>query len=98
VQVAVLLLLVLAVIVAVPALTAVTFPLETVATFLSLDVHVTVLSVASEGVTVAVRVSLEPSTRESDVLFSGSFSLRSAQTPPNLLNKGFFAFWHMHTT
>ena len=45
---------VVAVIVAVPAETAVTTPFDTVATELSLDVQTTVLFVAFAGVTVAV--------------------------------------------
>ena len=45
---------VVAVIVAVPAETAVTTPFDTVATELSLDVQTTVLLVAFAGVTVAV--------------------------------------------
>ena len=52
---------VVTVIVAVPALTAVTFPLSTVATALSLEDHVTFLLVALDGLTVAVRVVCSPS-------------------------------------
>lgn len=48
----------LAVIVLVPAATAVTMPLLTFATFVLLEVQVTVLLVAFSGVTVAVKVSL----------------------------------------
>lgn len=49
-----------AVIVAVPAAIGVTVPeLFTVATLVLLEVHVTVLFVAFDGVTVAVSVSLE---------------------------------------
>ena len=52
-----------AVMVTVPAFLAVTTPsLSTVATDSSLDFHVTVLSVASAGATVAVRVVEAPST------------------------------------
>ena len=53
----------LAVMVAVPAATAVTTPFSTVATVASEVVQVTVLSVASAGVTVAVRVTVSPSVR-----------------------------------
>lgn len=64
----------LAVIVDVPAATAVTVPLSTVATLVSLEVQETVLSVALLGFTVAVKVSLpllEPFTvKESVVLFN----------------------------
>lgn len=60
-HVAVLPLDVLAVIVTVPALTAVTLPvLLTVATDLSLVVHVTVLFVALDGATVALKVYVPP--------------------------------------
>ena len=53
---------VLTVIVAVPTLTAVTTPeLDTVATDVLFDDHVTDLFVAYEGVTVAVRVLVSPS-------------------------------------
>ena len=59
----------LAVIVAVPALTAVTLPLpSTVATLLSEDVHVTFLSVALSGATVALSFWLSPSTMLISVL------------------------------
>ena len=55
---------VLTVIVAVPSATAVIFPLlSTVATFSSLEVQVTDLSVASAGNTVAVKVSVSPSVK-----------------------------------
>ena len=71
VQVAVLLFTVVAVIVAVPSATAVTLPLEeTVATEVLFDFHVTVLSVAFEGATVAVSVDVPPTSRLSDVLLS----------------------------
>ena len=59
-----------AVIVAVPSFTAVTFPLATVAMVASEEVHVTVLSVASSGLTVAVRVASSPSVSSSEVLSS----------------------------
>ena len=69
-QVAVLLpSLVVTVMVAEPALTAVTLPFSsTVATALSEDFQETVLSVASSGVTVALRVAEPPSVRDSSVL------------------------------
>ena len=51
-----------AVMVAVPAATAVTTPSDTVATLVLLDVHSTVLSVASSGATVAVSFSVPPPT------------------------------------
>lgn len=54
---------VVAVIVAVPAPTAVTLPPETVATEALLVVHVTVLFVALDGETVAVRVEEPPTLR-----------------------------------
>ena len=56
-----------AVIVALPFPTAVTTPLETVATDVLLDVHTT-LSVELDGVTVAVSVAVFPFVRLSDVL------------------------------
>ena len=59
-----------AVMVAVPSLTAVILPPSTVATAVSDDDHVTVLSVASSGLTVAVIVSESPSVRVSSVLES----------------------------
>ena len=52
---------VVTVIVQVPFATAVTFPFaSTVATFVLLDVHVTLLSVASAGATVAVSCTVSP--------------------------------------
>ena len=55
---------------ALPAFTAVTLPFwSTVTMALLLDCHVTVLSVASLGLTVAVRVSLLPFSIVSSVLF-----------------------------
>ena len=57
-----------AVMVAVPNFLAVTTPLETVATVASEVVQVTVLSVASSGPTVAVRVTVSPTFREAQVL------------------------------
>ncbi len=58
-----------AVITAVPEATAVTLPfLSTVATAVALDVHVTVLSSASSGLTAAVRVADSPFLRESSFL------------------------------
>ena len=59
-----------AVIVAVPALTAVTLPFDTVATLLLEVLHVTVLLAALEGVIVALIVSLVPFIKVSDVLES----------------------------
>ena len=67
-HVAVLPLTVVAVIVAVPGAIAVTVPSETVAALVLLLVHVTVLSDASEGKTVAVRVSIFPGSRVRVVL------------------------------
>lgn len=59
----------------VPAFTATTFPLvSTVAMVESLDDHVTVLSVASAGKTVAVRVSFAPTTSDNVVLLSATLS------------------------
>lgn len=71
-QVAVLPLTVVAVIVAVPAATAVTLPCfgVTVATSVLLELNVTVLSVASAGVTVATNVSFTPCARDNVVLLS----------------------------
>ena len=61
---------VVTVMVAVPAAFAVTTPeLETVATEVLLEAQVTDLSVALEGVTVAVSVSVSPTVMERDVLF-----------------------------
>ena len=57
-------------IVAVPTFLAVTTPFETVATVWSDVVQVTVLSVASDGFTVAVRVTVSPALSEAAVLFS----------------------------
>ena len=60
-----------AVMVAVPSLMAVTRPdASTVATEVFVLLHVTVLSVALSGLTVATSVSLSPSFRDKDVLFS----------------------------
>ena len=59
-----------AVTVAVPAATAVTFPPSTVATDASLLDHVTVLSVALPGLTVAVSVADSPIISDSVVLLS----------------------------
>ena len=52
--------LVVTVILAVPAATAVTLPSSTVATLELSDVHIMVLSAASSGETVAVRVNSSP--------------------------------------
>ena len=54
----------LAVIVASPTFLAITTPFETVAIVWSDELQVTVLSVASSGLTVAVRVTLSPAWRE----------------------------------
>jgi hypothetical protein len=72
VQVAVLLpSVVVTVIVAVPAATPVTLPLDdTVATDVSLDFQVKLLSVALDGLTVAVSASLEPATKDKVDLLS----------------------------
>ena len=59
-----------AVMVAVPAFTAVTTPFSTVATALSEEVQTMALSVAFSGSTVAVRVADSPSVRLSSVLSS----------------------------
>ena len=60
-----------AVMVAVPSLMAVTRPdASTVAMEVFVLLHVTVLSVALSGLTVATSVSLSPSFRDKDVLFS----------------------------
>ena len=59
----------LAVMVAVPTFFAVTTPFETVATVSSEELQVTVLSVASDGFTVAVRVTVSPALSEAVVLF-----------------------------
>ena len=60
---------VVTVMVAVPAATAVTVPLSTVTILLSLLLQVTFLLLALSGFTVAVRVSLSPTVRESSALF-----------------------------
>ena len=52
--------LVVTVILAVPAATAVTLPSSTVATLELSDIHLTLLSAASVGITVAVRVNSSP--------------------------------------
>ena len=79
-------LLVVAVMVVVPSLFAVTLPLLTVATFVLLDVHVTVLFVASDGATVAVNVAVSPRSNCADVLSSvipvGSTGLTTTSHPP----------------
>ena len=53
-----------------PTFFAVTTPFETVAIASSEDVHVTVLSVASSGFTVAVSVTVSPALRDAVVLSS----------------------------
>ncbi len=62
--------IVVTVIVAVPSPTAVTVPLLTIATFVLLLVHLTFLSVASDGDTVAAKVCFSPSVSVILVLFS----------------------------
>ena len=69
-QVAVLPFAVVTVMVALPAPTAVTLPLLTVATLVFDDFQVTFLFVALEGDTVAARVELLPSFSERVVIFS----------------------------
>ena len=80
-----------AVTVALPDLTAVTLPLSTLATDSSDDDHVTVLSVASSGFTVAVRIADSPTARESVVLsrmidsvFTEIVTTQSAEQVPDL--------------
>ena len=58
----------LAVMVALPDLTAVTLPLETLATDSSDEAQATFLSVASSGLTVAVNCAVSPTTKEREVL------------------------------
>ena len=58
---------VFAVIVAVPALTPLTVPFETVAMLVSLEVHVIVLFVALDGETVAERVVVAPTATLAEV-------------------------------
>ena len=60
---------VLTVIVALPAFLAVIVPFETVATLVLLDVQVTFLLVALLGLTVAVNVSVPPTTKVVEFLF-----------------------------
>ena len=64
--------MVVAVMVAVPSATAVTFPWTgvTVAMAVSVDANCTDLSSASEGKTVADRVSVAPTSRDNVVLFN----------------------------
>ena len=59
-----------AVIVALPNPTAVIVPSLTVATFVSLEVQLTFLFVASPGNTVAVKVSVSPTAKVVEVLFN----------------------------
>lgn len=61
---------VLAVTMAVPIAFASIVPSVTVATVLSLLDHVTVLSVALDGATVAVSVSVSPTERDNELLLS----------------------------
>ena len=58
----------LAVMVAVPTFFAITTPFETVAIVWSEELHVTVLSVALDGLTVAVRVTVSPALSDAVVL------------------------------
>ena len=81
----------LAVIVALPDLTAVTLPLTTLATDSSDEVQVTFLSVASSGFTVAVSCTVSPTVNESDVLSrvtdpvgTVTVTAHSAILPPHL--------------
>ena len=60
---------VVAIITAAPLFTAITTPLSTVATEGLKEVHVTLLSVASEGSTVAVSVDVSPTVIDNAVLF-----------------------------
>ena len=55
--------------VAVPTFLAVTTPFETVAIASSEELQMTVLSVASLGLTVAVRVTVSPALSDAVVLF-----------------------------
>lgn len=67
--------LVVTVISAVPALTPETFPVESTPAIVALlDFHVTVLSVASGGKTVAVKVSFAPIASDNVVLLSATLS------------------------
>ncbi len=76
--------LVVTVISAVPALRAATLPVvSTVATAVSLDFQITVLSDAFAGETVAVNVSFAPTTSEVVVLFNAT--LVGLITPPLLV-------------
>ena len=81
--------------VALPGLPASTSPLSTATTAASLVVQVTVLSVASSGVTVAVRVAFSPDFRVSSVLSRltpvtatsplSTVTLQVAVLPPSLV-------------
>ncbi len=75
-----------------PSAIPVTTPFTTVATDSSEDDHVTVLSVASSGVTVAVKASLSPTFMVADVLSkripSANFSELSAINVPEVDSKG----------
>ena len=72
---------VVTVIIAVPAPTAVTTPSSTVATFSSLDFHVTFLLVAFSGDIVAVRVTVPPISSVSDVRSSVTLSTGTSVAP-----------------
>ena len=80
----------LAVIVALPDLTAVTLPSATLATDSSEDAHATFLSDASSGFTVAVNVAVSPTAKERAVLSSVTdststeiFTVHSAMQEPD---------------
>ena len=80
-----------AVTVALPDLMAVTLPLSTFVTDSSDDDHVTVLSVASSGLTVAIKVAVSPTAKESVVLsrvidsvFTEIVTTQSAEQVPDL--------------
>ena len=78
--------MVVTVIVADPAFTAVTFPeLSTLATEASDDFQLTALFVASDGATVAVRVSELPSTRLSVCLLRDTLVTATVVGPVSLL-------------
>ena len=89
-QVAVFPLAVVTVIVAVPALIAVTVPFVTVAMLVFEEVQVSVLSVVLSGVIVAVKVSLLPFKSESEVLFNvtpvATTVVSSGESSPPLLS------------
>jgi hypothetical protein len=72
---------VLTVIVALPAATALTTPLDdTVATEVALLLHVTALFVALEGETVAIKISVPPTVRLVDALFKVTLVTETGET------------------